>query len=236
MKTSHRVPKVLLLPLQRKKQSECRLDTVSSIPLTDTNVKWWLYENKGEENLSASHLSHQTLHLSKQQLSKSSALACICPLKLPETNHSVQLWDTEDIFPLYQRPESWAGGQIPTSCLLFLRSTPRAGQRQNSRKTSCVPILPGHLHSILCTASSKAVHSAWASPHLRVQQLKQSPCLEKMKKHSHGCASSGLTELSIPWADRTTTPQRMSLQALENQYPNTSSSQSLTSTYPRAKV
>lgn len=216
MKTSHRVPNIFLLPLQRKKQWEPRLDTVSTTPLNDTNVKWWLYENKGEENPSASHLSHHTLYFSEQQLPKHSALADICSLQLPETNHSLTLQDTQDIFPLCMR--GWELGWRPNSyLLLFLRSTPRAGLRQSCRRSPCVPIPPGH-----CSAFSAqpAPRHCVLHGHLRTSEMFSSSGNPLVWERWGNTAITVplLAWLSVPWADRATNPQRMSIQALENQH------------------
>lgn len=94
---------------------------------------------------------------------------CPCLYLFPTTARDKQQCPTTGrrghLPPLYEQPESWAGGQIPLNCLFFLSSTPRAGLRQNSRKTSRVPILPGHLHCLLCPASSKTAAFCWAPPH-----------------------------------------------------------------------
>lgn len=92
--------------------------------------------------LPTSHITHY--YFSKQQLPKHSALADICSLQLPETNHSLTLHTQKTSSLCVCEAESWAGGQIPTYCLLFLESTPRAGLRQKCRRSPCVPIPPGH--------------------------------------------------------------------------------------------
>lgn len=169
-------------------------------------------ETKVRKTPLLSHLSHWTPPFSKHQLSKHSALARICSLQLPETNHSIQLQDTEDIFLLCMRGlKAGLVAKFLPAVLLFLRSTPRAGLRQNSRKASCVAhptrtpagrslysqlqgcsIPPGHLH-----VQHPLVWERWGNIAIPVPRL---------------------AWLSVPWADRVIKPQRMSLQAPENQY------------------
>lgn len=133
---------------------------------------------------------------------------------------------------LYERPESWAGGQIPTSCLLFLRSTPRAGQRQNSRKTSCVPILPEHLQGILCTASSKAAAFCLGTSTSPCSAAQAIPLFGK-DEETEPCQCLFWPDWALPELTASQHPRECLSRPLKT---NTSSSQSLTSTYPRAKV
>lgn len=166
------------------------------------------------------HLSHHTLHFSEQQLPKHSALARVCSLQLPETNQCPAVGHRRHLPSLYERPESWASGQIPTTCQLFLRSTPRAGLRQNSGKTSHVPILPEHLHCMLCTASSKAAAFCLGTSTPAASEAFSSSSNPLVWERWVNTAMPVplLTWLSTPWANKAIKPQRMSPQALENQY------------------
>lgn len=63
---------------------------------------------------------------------------------------------------IYEWPESWAGGQIPCNCPLFLRSILRAGFRQNcSRKTSCAPIISDACTTFSVQPAARLQYAAW---------------------------------------------------------------------------
>lgn len=135
---------------------------------------------------------------------------------------------------LYDRPESWAGVQIPSNCLLFLSSTPRAGLRQNSRKAPCAhpcrtaPRTP-------CAAGPRLQRSTWAPPHQQPQRCSaaQATPLFGKDEETQPCQCLFWPDWAFPELTEPQNPGECLPRPLKT---NTSSSQSLTSTHPRAKV
>lgn len=167
--------------------------------------------------LPTSRITHSIFPNSDHPLRNITSQAlCPCVYLFPTTARDKQQCPTTGhrghLPPLYEQPESWAGGQIPLNCLFFLSSTPRAGLRQNSRKTSRVPILPGHLHCLLCPASSKTAAfclGTSTSAALETFSSSSNSLVWERWGHSHASASSGLTEHSLSWQSHNT-PENIS--------------------------
>lgn len=115
--------------------------------------------------------SHIT-HFSEQQLPKHSALVCTCSLQLPETNQCPTAGHRRHLPSLYERPESWAGGQIPSNCPPSFSSGARLGLDwgKTQGKALVCPSLQNSCTAFTAQPTPRLQHSAWALPHQRPQR------------------------------------------------------------------